>query len=229
MPTSDPALTAASMAEVLQIRAAQTPDALAFCFLIDGEEEGPRVTYGELDRAARAVAVTLRDIAAPSDRAILLYAPGLEFVAAFFGCQYAGIVPVPAYPPRFDRPALGWQTLAGIATDCQPRVVLTGGAVAPFIVGGARPVPALAAARVVVTDDIDLSAAGRYHPSPTDPDALALLQYTSGSTAAPKGVMVPHLSLMHNERLIHTAFEHDGPGMGVCWLPPYHDMGLIGG
>ena len=130
--------TAASMAEVLQVWADQTPDALAFCFLIDGEEEGPRLTYAELDSAARAVAVTLLDVATPGDRALLLYCAGLEFITAFFGCQYAGIVPVPAYPPRFDRPALGWQTLAGIAADCQPRVILTGGPVAPFIASGAR-------------------------------------------------------------------------------------------
>jgi acyl-CoA synthetase (AMP-forming)/AMP-acid ligase II len=217
------------MAEVLQARADQTPDALAFCFLIDGEEEGPQVTYGDLDRQARALAVALRDAAGPGDRALLLYAPGLEFIAAFFGCQYAGVVPVPAYPPRFDRPALGWQALAGIAADCRPAVVLTGGPVAPFIAGGVGRVPSLAAARVILTDGIDASAAARFRPLPTDPDALALLQYTSGSTAEPKGVMVTHRSLMHNERLIHTAFEHCGPGMGVCWLPTYHDMGLIGG
>jgi acyl-CoA synthetase (AMP-forming)/AMP-acid ligase II len=226
---SDPVSSAASMAEVLQTRAALAPDTLAFCFLIDGEEEGPRLTYGELDREARAVAATLQDVAAPGDRALLLYAPGLEFIAAFFGCQYAGVVPVPAYPPRLDRPVQGWQALANIAADSQPRVVLTGGPVAPFIHGEIGQVPALGAARVVVTDGLDPTRARQWREPATDPDALALLQYTSGSTAAPRGVMVTHRNLMHNERMIQAAFEHAGPGMGVCWLPNYHDMGLIGG
>src|SRR5262245_41975547 len=118
------------MAEVLQARADQTPDALAFCFLIDGEEEGSRVTYGDLDRQARAIAAALRDVVAPGERALLLFAPGLEFITAFFGCQYANVVPVPAYPPRFDRPAVAWQAQAAIAADCQPAVVLTGGPIA---------------------------------------------------------------------------------------------------
>ena len=100
MLTTDPALTAGSMAEVLLTRAAQKPSARAFCFLIDGEEEGPWLNYATLDREARTVAAALRDVAGPGDRALLLYAPGLAFVSAFFGCQYAGVVPVPAYPPR---------------------------------------------------------------------------------------------------------------------------------
>src|SRR5437899_5626180 len=108
---TDPAPTAVSMAEVLQTRAGLSPDLLAFCFLIDGEEEGPRLTYAELDHQARSVAAALQDVAGPGDRALLLYAPGLEFIAAFFGCQYAGVIPVPAYPPRLDRAAQDWQSL----------------------------------------------------------------------------------------------------------------------
>src|SRR5205807_1706114 len=90
----------ASLVEVLQNHASMAPDRLAFCFLIDGEEEGPRLTYAGLDRAARSLAAVLRDVAGPGDRALLLYEPGLDFIAAFFGCLYAGLIPVPAYPPR---------------------------------------------------------------------------------------------------------------------------------
>ena len=104
-----------SMVEVLQSRAAAMPDDLAFSFLIDGEEEGPRLTYADLDLQARAVAATLRDGAETGDRALLLYAPGLEFIPAFFGCLYAGVVPVPAYPPRLDRLIQSWQALGNIA------------------------------------------------------------------------------------------------------------------
>jgi acyl-CoA synthetase (AMP-forming)/AMP-acid ligase II len=219
------------MAELLQAWAVQTPDALAFCFLIDGEEEGPRLTYADLDRAARAIAVTLRDAAAPGDRALLLFPPGLEFISAFFGCQYAGVVPVPAYPPRLDRVAQSWQTLANIAADCQPRVVLTGGSVGPLVAGGIGNVPSLNGVQCIVTDCLDLAAADQWHAPPPEVGTLALLQYTSGSTAEPKGVMVTHRNLMHNERMIDAAFGHPHTGhrVGVCWLPLYHDMGLIGG
>lgn len=229
MSPNDPVSTAASMAEVLRTRAERTPDALAFGFLIDGEAEGPRLTYADLDRLARTVAVALRDVAGPGDRALLVFAPGLEFFAAFFGCQYAGVVPVPAYPPRLDRALQGWQILANIAADCRPRAVLTGGLVASFIAGGVKHHPALAGACCVVTDNLDPALAGRYRAPPVGDDDLALLQYTSGSTASPRGVAVTNRNLMHNERVIHAAFVHSGPGMGVCWLPPYHDMGLIGG
>jgi acyl-CoA synthetase (AMP-forming)/AMP-acid ligase II len=221
------AANSASMADVLEKRAALSPEALAFCLLIDGEE-GPQLTYAGLDRAARAVAAALQDVAEPGDRALLLYGPGLEFTTAFFGCQYAGVVPVPAYPPRPERLAQSWSLLSGIAGDCSPRVVLTGGAAAPFVSGISRHVPALEGARVVVTDGLDR---GRLWRRPAvDSNALALLQYTSGSTGDPRGVMVTHRNLLHNETMIWEAFEHDRyVGTGVCWLPPYHDMGLIGG
>src|SRR5262245_12544119 len=106
------------MGEVLLTRAGQTPDARAYGFLVDGEQEGSWLTYAQLDREARAIAAALQDIAGPGDRALLLYAPGLAFVSAFFGCQYAGVVPVPAYPPRPGQLALGWQTLGHICADC---------------------------------------------------------------------------------------------------------------
>src|SRR5262249_48239985 len=225
---TDAAGAAGSMSEVLLSRAAQTPDALAFGFLVDGEEEGPRLTYADLDREARAVAVALRDAAGPGDRALLLYAPGLPVVSAFFGCQYAGVVPVPAYPPRPDRPAQSREALAALAADCTPRVVLTDRAVAPFL-PRAEAIPALRGVRRIVSDDLDTSAALRWREPRYAPDDLALLQYTSGSTADPKGVAVTHQGLMHNERLLRAVFEPAAPGVGVWWLPPYHDMGLVGG
>ncbi len=228
LPT-DPVFAAGSMAEVLAARAAQTPDATAFCFLADGGGEGPRLSYADLDREARAVAAALRDVAEPGDRALLLYAPGLAFIPAFFGCQYAGVVPVPAYPPQSGRLPQGSHPLGRIAADCRPRVVLTDRAVAPLVsAAGAGSV--LGDLPRIVTDQLDPSGAGRWRPLRLDGDALALLQYTSGSTAAPKGVMVTHRNLMHNERMILTALGHGRRHMVVVsWLPQYHDLGLIGG
>jgi acyl-CoA synthetase (AMP-forming)/AMP-acid ligase II len=226
---NDPTFDADSMAEVLLIRAAQTPDARAYGFLIDGEQESPWLTYTQLDREARAIAAALQEVAGPGDRALLLYAPGLAFVSAFFGCQYAGVVPVPAYPPRPGQLAQGWQALGHVAADCTPRVILLDRVVAPFVpTGGA--VPALADIPCIVTDQLDLSCASRWRQPHFDSNWLALLQYTSGSTADPKGVMVSHRNMMHNQEVILTALEHYRHiGMGVNWLPPYHDLGLIGG
>jgi acyl-CoA synthetase (AMP-forming)/AMP-acid ligase II len=217
------------MVEVLRTRADTTPDVRAFCFLPDGEEEGPRLTYGELDRAARAVAATLRDGAEPGDRTLLLYEPGLEFIAAFFGCLYAGLVPVPGCPPRLDRLAQGWETLANVTADCRPRFALTTADLADGLARGLGRRPGGDGLRWLATDLVDPSAAGRWREPPAGPEATALLQYTSGSTAAPKGVEVTHRNLMHNERMIQVAAEHSGEGLGVNWLPLYHDLGLIGG
>ncbi|VTR96187.1 amp-dependent synthetase and ligase : AMP-dependent synthetase OS=Tolypothrix bouteillei VB521301 GN=DA73_41560 PE=4 SV=1: AMP-binding [Gemmata massiliana] len=226
---NDPAHAAGTMAEVLLTRAARAPGARAYCFLTDGEHEGPWLDYATLDREARAVAAALRDVCGPGDRALLVFAPGLTFVSAFFGCQYAGVVPVPVYPPRPGQIAEGWRALGHVAADCAPRVILADRIVAPYIpTGGAD--PALAHLPCIVTDDLDPAGANRWREPRFDPDALALLQYTSGSTSEPKGVMIAHRNLMHNQRVIATALEHfRHVGVGVNWLPPYHDLGLIGG
>src|SRR5205823_3045642 len=127
MPQFDPPLTATSIVELLRIRAGTTPGDLAFLFLPNGEAEGPRLTYTELDTQAQAIAAVLRDGAEPGDRALLLYDPGLEFIPGFFGCLYAGLIPVPACPPRLDRFAQSCEALHGIITDCQPRLALSAG------------------------------------------------------------------------------------------------------
>jgi acyl-CoA synthetase (AMP-forming)/AMP-acid ligase II len=217
------------MGEVLRQRADEIPDDLAFCFLVDGEEEGPRLTFADLDRAARKIAAVLRDEAEPEDRALLLYEPGIEFIPAFFGCLYAGLLPVPAYPPRLDRLVQSWQATANVAADCQPRVALTTGDLAAGLARGFANLVPVTGMRWVATDQLDPSHARRWREPPTDPDDVAFLQYTSGATARPKGVLITHRNLLFTELLIETAVEHRGAGLGVCWLPLYHDFGLIAG
>jgi acyl-CoA synthetase (AMP-forming)/AMP-acid ligase II len=224
----DPIANATTIVEVLQARAAATPDATAFSFLADGAEEGPRLTFAQLDGRARAVAAALGDFAGPGDRALLLYAPGLEFIPAFFGCLYAGVVPVPAYPPRPDRLAQSWEALGNITDDCWPTVVLTTRDLAAALWGAAA-APRLAALPWVCTEVVDAARGDAWRGRPPDPGALALLQYTSGSTASPRGVRVTHRNLIHNQHLMREADGPDGRGVGVCWLPLYHDMGLLGG
>jgi amino acid adenylation domain-containing protein len=219
----------ATFAGVLRARAAERPDRVAFTFLADGEAEGGRLTYAGLDGAASAVAAALRESVPAGERVLLLYPPGLDFIAAFFGCLYAGVVAVPAYPPRpNDR---SQSRLRAIARDAEPLAVLTTTAIFSSVEGPQgllNIAPELAALRWIPTD-----AAGSF-PAPLepfpepDPEAIAFLQYTSGSTAEPKGVMVTHANLLHNERMIGEAFGMNEDSLVVGWLPLYHDMGLIG-
>ncbi|HEY0782568.1 MAG TPA: AMP-binding protein, partial [Thermoanaerobaculia bacterium] len=146
-----------------------------------------------------------------------------------FGCLYAGVVAVPAYPPRAnDRRQ---ERLAAIARDAEPRAILTTGAIVASLAGReglAARLPELAAARFVATDELPASlGADRDAPEP-EPRSIAFLQYTSGSTATPKGVQVTHANLLANERMIGAAFGMSAESVVVGWLPLYHDMGLIG-
>src|SRR4051794_33601839 len=234
-PTVGSAAGAATIAGLLRARAAERPAQVAFTFLADGEAEGGSLTYGELDRRAAGVAAALAASVPPGERALLLYPPGLDFIVAFFGCLYAGVVAVPAYPPRpNDR---SQSRLRAIAHDATPRAALT---TAAILAGAVEPrgllavAPELGGLRWIATDPlvgplVGSSSGGEGSPAfEPDPESLAFLQYTSGSTAAPKGVMVTHANLLHNERMIGAAFDMDESAVVVGWLPLYHDMGLIG-
>ncbi len=221
-------LRLATLAGALRARAAEQPNRTAFTFLADGEAEAERLTYGGLDRAAAAIAAALRETVPPGARALLLYPPGLDFIAAFFGCLYAGVVAVPAYPPRpHDR---SHSRLRAIARDAEPRAALTTAAILSGVEaprGLLAIASELATVRWMATDILETGPAAQPVDEP-DPETLAFLQYTSGSTADPKGVMVTHANLLHNERMIGEAFGMDEDSVVVGWLPLYHDMGLIG-
>ncbi|CAN5502678.1 fatty acyl-AMP ligase [soil metagenome] len=225
----DAPLDARTLVDIARFRAAATPDELAYRFLIDGELEGPGLTYSQLDRQARAIARNILKLAGPGDRAILLYEPGIEFIPALLGCFYAGVVAVPAYPPRLDRLAQGWTALSRLVADCTPAIGLSTADLMPLFEKvqyprpGGSPLPWLATNQVVADDGLD------WNQPVIDPNQTAFLQYTSGSTNVPRGVIVTHANLLHNERMWEAAAEHSGPGLGVCWLPLHHDMGLIGG
>jgi acyl-CoA synthetase (AMP-forming)/AMP-acid ligase II len=218
-----------TLVDVLRSRAEESADELAFLFLIDGETEGPRYNYAQLDAQARAIAVALRRVSGEQERALLVYPPGIDFVAAFFGCLYAGVLAVPVYPPRPDFLRPGTQPLAAFAADCQPAVVLGTGEMLTELRATLAGSPALAQAHAIATDELEPALGQAWRSPPIADEWLAMLQYTSGSTRSPRGVMISHGNLMHNEEMIHQACEHEGPGLGVLWLPPYHDMGLMGG
>ncbi|HVT57970.1 MAG TPA: amino acid adenylation domain-containing protein, partial [Thermoanaerobaculia bacterium] len=219
---------AANLVRLLRGLAVERPHARAYSFLADGEEEGESLTYAELDLRARALGAALQRLGAAGERALLLYPPGLDFIAAFLGCLYAGAVAVPAYPPRSARTL---PRLRAIAADARPAVVLTTGALLAKAGGWTGELPELAAARWLATDEAaagGLGEAADWREPEIDGDRLAFLQYTSGSTALPKGVMVSHGNLLHNEELIRRAFRQSERSVIAGWLPLYHDMGLIG-
>ncbi len=215
-----------TLVSMLRTRAATQPDAQAAAFLDDERDAVERLTYAGLDSKARAIGAALREAGAAGERVLLLYAPGLEFVAAFFGCLYAGAVAVPAYPPRPR--SLG--RLRAMVDDARPVVILSTTDVQSLVVDSLAEEPAIAALPWVISDTLDAAALAQQW---TEPDLragdLAFLQYTSGSTATPRGVMVSHRNLLANSALIQTAFGMTPDSIGLSWLPLYHDMGLIGG
>ncbi|HYH46802.1 MAG TPA: fatty acyl-AMP ligase, partial [Thermoanaerobaculia bacterium] len=213
------------LVDLLRRRARQPAGLPAYTFLRDGEVEEEALSFAALDERARAVAAALQGVAAPGERALLLFPAGLDFVAAFFGCLYAGVVAVPAYPPGGRRPQ---PRLRAIARDAEVKVVVTTAALAERRAEVAALVPEVGAAAWVAVDALPVDLAELWTETSPGPDALAFLQYTSGSTSDPKGVRVTHGNLLHNEELIRQAFGQSAESVIVGWLPLYHDMGLIG-
>ena len=227
MKTSQPStlLAVDNFVDVLQLRAAQDSDDLAYTFLIDGEVEGEALTYAELDQKARAIAVMLQQKGMEGERALLLYPAGLDYISAFMGCLYAGVIAVPAYPPRRNR---SLNRIEGIVQDASAKITLTKDSILQDIARRFAEDPALEDMVVVSTDDIDPESAEAYLKPDISSDTIAFLQYTSGSTGQPKGVMVSHGNLIHNEKQAQQAFGTSRESICVGWLPLYHDMGLIG-
>ena len=217
-----------TLVDLLRWRALHHSDRLAYTFLMDGEKEEMHLTYGELDQRARAIGFLLQMQGANGERALLLYPPGLEYIAALFGCLYAGVVAVPAYLPQPNRPL---SRLQSIVADSQTTLALTTTSILTpsNLQQWFAHAPNLEALRWFTTDGIEDGSEWEWRKPEVASDTLAFLQYTSGSTSTPKGVMLSHGNLMHNLALINHGFQLNHTSKGVFWLPMYHDMGLIGG
>ena len=200
---------------------------MLYTFLEDGEREVETLTCAQVAEAARAVAATLSATCAPGARALLVYRPGLAFVTAFYGCMLAGVVAVPCYPPDPSRLSRTLPRLEGIVRDAQPSAMLTTSDVAALVHGLLPYAPWLASLPVIATDGIDLAAGSAWSGPTVSRESVALVQYTSGSTTSPRGVVLTHENLVSNAEAIAVAFGVDA-SRGVSWLPVYHDMGLIG-
>lgn len=208
------------LVRVLRRHAAERADQNAFVQL-GGRSDEAVLTYAQFDHRARAIASRLLDMGLTGQRVLLAYPHGIDFITGFFGCLYAGCTAVPSYPPH-RRTA---DRFLAIVADAGVRLVLSTTPVAAQFQAVTTPIPWLA------TDAIADALADQWKMPDIDLQTLAMLQYTSGSTNQPKGVMVSHANLIHNTLAIYEAFgiDNDKPSTGVSWLPMYHDMGLVGG
>jgi len=218
---------ARTLTDLLDTRARQPSVAPAYTFLADGEREEETLTYAELARrACRVAAAMTREPGAARARALLLFPPGLDFVVAFFGCLYAKVIAVPVYPPQRSRD-LG--RLGAIVSDAQPTFVISTAVTLEPIRRAFSQQGQAARLHFIASDTAAAGGDADAEGLAAEPGDLAFLQYTSGSTEAPKGVMLTHDNLLHNASLIHDALEHRPGDSYVSWLPTFHDMGFMAG
>ncbi|WP_395293021.1 amino acid adenylation domain-containing protein [Kitasatospora hibisci] len=223
----DPRLEHQDWISAIAATAAADPDRTAFEF--SGREDAPaeRLSYGQLDRRARAVAARLQRLGLTDRPVLLLQPPGLDYVISFVGCLYARAVAVPVYPP--NRRPRSLERLVDIVADCGATVALTTAAVRDRLLPGDPDGAVMDVLRLLATDRVPEEEAEAWVRPQVGADTVAFLQYTSGSTSAPRGVVLTHGNLLHNSALIQRAFRTDGGTRGMSWLPLFHDMGLIGG
>ena len=211
------------LVELIQAKAIANPQKLAYIWLADGENRELKLTYGELDRQARAIATQLQSLVEPQSRALLVYpySKGLEFIVAFVACLYAGVVAVPCHPPMNRLTTTEVQTRL---LDAEATIVLSDRSLLKQLPKKLSTKPNISwlDTTSVTANPLD------YQLPELEPNSLAFLQYTSGSTGEPKGVMITHDCLLQNQEMLKQAFGHSEQTIGVGWLPLFHDMGLIG-
>ncbi len=201
-----------SWVDILRQRTQNQPEQKSYIFLQNSSTESGSLTYGELDRQARAITTSLQSLIAKGERALLLYPSGLEFITAFFGCLYAGVVAVPAYPPRRNQKM---SRLQALVIEAQAKVALTTKSLLRNLESRLAQNPEFPELHWLTTDNIADEGGQSWREPEVNSKTLALLQYTSGSTGALKGVMITHGNLLHNERAIAQAFGHTEDTIGV--------------
>src|SRR3569832_1264502 len=213
-----------TLVDLLRERASHLPAQCAYTFLRDGDGAESHLTYGELDVCVRAIAAHLQAQGLGGVRAVMLYPPGLDFIAAFFGCLYARVVAAPVYAPRRNA---AFEHVQKVCEDARAATVLGTRAVLEHL-GEQLRESGIDRLKPIATDDISSAQAPEWRDDYHSADDLAFLQYTSGSTATPRGVMLTHGNLMHNLQLIHRRFGAHAGSRGVFWLPPNYVLGFFG-
>ncbi len=214
-----------TIVDTLRYQAAMHPDRKAFSFLRGESIEECLFTFGEIDLAARRLAACLQDRNAEGARALLLYPAGIDFIVALLGCIYAKVTAVPTALPHSKR---RYDTVAAIIKDCEAAFILTTSKILESLRGSSLPVLDTNLT-LIDTDNIEAGAEEDWRMPVIKPATLAYLQYTSGSTSAPKGVMVCHENVLHNLKYIDHDFQFTSDSVSISWLPHFHDMGLLFG
>ena len=215
--------------EVIKKRTESIPDHVVFRFLSDGVNENESFTYQQLETRAKAIAASMQKAGLKGDKVLLLFQPGLPYIASLFACFYAGFVAIPAYPPRRNR---GIDRIHTIISDSQAQICIVSRQVYDNIQSqkiNRKKDELLEQLKWIIYEDVADSNAMEFSNTSISPDDVALLQYTSGSTGNPKGVLVTQLNLLYNSEYIRQSMGLSSSTVSVHWLPVFHDMGLIGG
>jgi acyl-CoA synthetase (AMP-forming)/AMP-acid ligase II/alkylation response protein AidB-like acyl-CoA dehydrogenase len=215
-----------TLVDLLLERATHRGEQLAYAFLENGADEAGRLTYAALDRQARAIAAHLQALDAAGERALLLYPAGLQLLAGLFGCLYAGVIAIPAPPPEASRLKRSGPRLRAIADDAQASLVLT---TRGLVDEADRPLCERRPLRWLETDRIDPELADHWREPGVSDSHLAYLQYTSGSTSTPKGVMISHRNLLAHLSHLQQECQYTPDSVTVTWMPYFHDYGLVEG
>ncbi|HBB32494.1 MAG TPA: AMP-dependent synthetase [Cyanobacteria bacterium UBA8803] len=218
-----------TLIELLRWRALQQSEKAAYKFLIDGKPEGPSLTYAELDRQARAIGAWLQQHQAKGERALLLFPQGLEVIAAFCGCLYAGVIAIPVPPPDGGRMKRTLPRLRSIVQDARATFVLTTAQIISLIGNVREDFPEFETMCWLDTVQVALELSETWQEPEVSGDTLAYLQYTSGSTSTPKGVMLTHKNLMFHSGYLNQACGYGADSATVTWMPYFHDYGLVEG
>jgi acyl-CoA synthetase (AMP-forming)/AMP-acid ligase II len=216
-----------SFQEILRFRAEDTPNSTAFIFLDYTEDidQTVEISYAQLDGKARSIAAQLQSSRLSGKRVLLLYPHGLDFIAAFFGCIYSGVIAVPVYPPSANRPL---DYLEGITKHCQPDALLLCRKVPKTVCQKLQNHYNLGNLQWIYTDESGDKYSHLWRELYPDINNQTHIQFTSGSTGLQKGVVLTHKNLIYNSEYIRQGFGNNSNSIGISWLPFYHDMGLIG-
>ena len=228
LPVPDERQDFATIVQTLEWRAKRNENDIAFTYLADGEKKEESITYGVLADRVKVVAGHLQAQGLEGERVLLLYPSGLEYIIAFLACLYARLVAVPAYPPDPTRLNRTLPRLEAICTDAKVAAILTFTGLHRFSGSLIKRARVLEGLKWLDTQALVKKKPGQAWRDPeVGPDDLAFLQYTSGSTSDPKGVMLSHRNLMHHLALNQNVSEIYEGAPTVSWVPLYHDLGLI--
>lgn len=212
--------------EVVKNHVISTPDHVVFRFLSDGVNESESLTFQQIETRSKALGATIQNYGSKGDNVLLLFQPGLSYVASMFACFYSGFAAIPAYPPRRNK---GIDRIYTIIEDSGTTICLVSQQVYNDIQRNFKNDGILSRINWIVYEKITNNCASDFRETKILPGDVALLQYTSGSTGNPKGVLVTQLNLLYNSEYIRQTMGLDRNTVGVHWLPIFHDMGLIGG